>query len=109
MKEPRQRDRGAASAPGVGSLVRAPALALVALLAILAANVATAYWHIGGYQFALNVVLALVSVVLIGIFFMELRKEGPLNRLCAAAGFAWLVIFLVLTFGDYVTRVLLPF
>ena len=109
MKDRRQRDTASRQAPSIRSLIRAPGLALVALLAILAANVATAYWHIGGYQFSLNVILALASVVLIGFFFMELRKEGPLNRLCAAAGFTWLALFLMLTFGDYVTRVLLPF
>ncbi len=109
MKDRRPRHGNERETPSIGSLVRAPALALLALLAILAGNVATAYWHAGGYELSLNLLMALASVVVIGIFFMELRKEGPLNRLCAAAGLMWLIIFLMLTFGDYATRTLLPF
>ncbi len=95
--------------PDIISVMRVPALALTALLAILALNVAAAYWNIGGYQFAFNVAFAVISVALIALFFMELRRRAALYRLCAMAGLIWLVLFLLLTFGDYTTRIALPF
>ena len=109
MRFPRPRKAKAPPTPSIGSLVRAPLIALVVLLILLAANIATAYLNLGGGQIYLNIAFALVSVGLIGTVFMELRKKNALNRLCAAAGFAWLAIFLLLTFGDYLSRTIMPF
>jgi cytochrome c oxidase subunit 4 len=92
-------------APSVGSIVWRPALILLLLLVVLAGNTGLAFLSLGGWQFTGNILLAAASVVLIGFVFMELDRESALSRLFAAAGFAWLVIFAMLTFADYMTRV----
>lgn len=97
----RKRD----STPSKAALARRPALILLALLAILAVNVGAAFAPLAGFQFAVNLVLAGAGVALIGLFFMDLDRETPLNRLFAAAGIAWLAIFLLLIFSDYATRI----
>jgi caa(3)-type oxidase subunit IV len=104
---PRRRQQP--QAPSIARLARRPALVLLALLVILAANVAAAYLDLGGLQFSGNVLLALVSVGLIGLFLMNLDGEPPVNRLAASAGFVWLLLFFMLTFGDYMTRYSHPF
>jgi len=91
--------------PGFVRLARRPLAILAALLLIFAANVAIAFLPLAGFNFAINIALAGVGVVLIGVFFMDLDREEPLNRLFAAMGFAWLAILLMLMFGDYLTRV----
>lgn len=91
--------------PSVWSIVRRPALILLLLFVLLAGNVLLAFLSLGGWQFTGNILIAAASVVLIGLVFMELDRESALNRLFAAAGFAWLVIFAMLTFADYMTRI----
>ena len=97
------------SAPRPAGVMRVPALTLVFLLLVLAANVATAFLDFGGLQFVVNLLLAGASVIVIALFFMGLRNEPSLNRLAASAGFLWLVLFFMLIFGDYFTRVVHPF
>lgn len=90
--------------PRASELIGPPALILVYLLVILAINVAAAFAPLGGFKFSVNLALAGISVVLIGLFFMDLKQETPLNRLFAATGLAWLVILFMLIFSDYLTR-----
>lgn len=105
-KQPRNRREGAPRPAGV---MRVPALTLLFLLLILAANVAAAFLDFGGLQFVVNLLLAGASVIVIVLFFMGLRNEPSLNRLAASAGVIWLVLFFMLIFGDYFTRVVHPF
>ncbi|MGN6550449.1 MAG: hypothetical protein ACTHJ3_11220 [Pararhizobium sp.] len=95
--------------PSVAKLAQKPALNLICLLLILAANVAGAYVDLGGFQFSGNIFLGLVSVALIGLFFMDLSQENTVNRLAASTGFVWLLLFFMITFGDYLTRTIHPF
>jgi caa(3)-type oxidase subunit IV len=100
---------GNAPAPRISAVMKGPGLTLLCLLAILAVNVAAAFVDFGGVQLAFNIFLAAASVVIIAFFFMRLKSEPALNRLAASAGFHWLILFFMLTFGDYFTRVALPF
>lgn len=90
-------------APSIIELVRRPVLILAGLIVILGANIGLAFVPLGA-GLAANVLLALGSVVLIALFFMELEKEPALNRLFAASGVAWMAILFMLLFGDYFTR-----
>lgn len=101
--------KAAPAAPTRRTVMKGPALTLVGLLAILAVNVAAAFLDLGGLSLVFNVVLALASVAIIGLFFMHLNREPSLNRLAASAGFLWLVLFFMLIFGDYFTRIVRPF
>ena len=91
-------------APVIGELVRLPLLILAGLVLVLVANIGIAYVPLGGGQLGLNILLALASVVLIALFFMELESEPAMNRLFAASGLVWIAILFMLLFGDYFTR-----
>ncbi len=79
-------------------------LAWGALLALLAATLGAAYLPLGPAQPVLAYGIATLKAALILWFFMEMRREDPLVRLAAAAGFVWVCILLVLTAADYLTR-----
>jgi len=50
------------------------------------------------------VALALIQMLLIMLYFMELRHGHKIVRVCAAAGFFWLLIQWTLTLSDYLMR-----
>jgi caa(3)-type oxidase subunit IV len=52
--------------------------------------------------------IATVKVLLIALFFMELRLSGPLPRLVGAASVVWLGVLMVGTLDDLLTRGWLP-
>ncbi|WP_454690345.1 cytochrome C oxidase subunit IV family protein [Achromobacter aloeverae] len=80
-------------------------LAIWALLLLLAAlTVGTAYIPLGSFNMPLNILIAGVKAVLIGVFFMHLAAPQAVPRLvCALAGLM-LVIMFALSGVDYYTR-----
>ncbi len=82
-----------------------PAVAIwLALLALLAATVGGAYVPMGGAGTALELGIAAIKVVLVGLFFMRLHRSSARVRLAAVAGLFWLGILFTLTFSDLLTR-----
>lgn len=59
---------------------------------------------LGGYNTAINVVIAALMALMGLLFFMGLLRESTLLRLAAAGGVFWLIIMFMLTFSDYFTR-----
>ena len=47
----------------------------------------------------------MIKAVLVILFFMHVRDASRVTWIFCAAGFLFLTIMLVLTFGDYLTRV----
>ncbi len=76
----------------------------LALLVLLAANVALAFLDLGVFQAMARLAVPLVQVFLIVSVFMYRRAESALLKLASVAGF--LVFFLLagLSFNDYGTR-----
>jgi len=77
----------------------AAVLGLLLVLTVLAAKIDLGMWNT-----PLAMSIALVKASLIVLYFMHVRYQTPLARLFAAGGFAWLMIFFIFTFADYVTR-----
>ncbi len=75
-----------------------------ALMILTGATVGAAYIDLG----ALNVLVALTIAVckgtLVVLFFMHVYYSDKLVKVVAAAGFLWMIIFLVLTLADFLTR-----
>jgi cytochrome c oxidase subunit 4 len=76
------------------------ALIVLTILTVIAARI-----DLGGH---LNDVVALTIAVtkalLVVLYFMHVRYSSRLTWVFVAAGFFWLVIMVVLTLSDYLTR-----
>ncbi|HXE43294.1 MAG TPA: cytochrome C oxidase subunit IV family protein [Candidatus Baltobacteraceae bacterium] len=64
----------------------------------------SAYLNLGFINTPLILVLAVVQMLLILAYFMEVRYSAKLIWVAAAAGFFWLLIQWTLTFSDYLMR-----
>lgn len=83
-------------------------LVFFALMILLVATVLVAYVHLGVFNVPVAYGIAALKAVLILWFFMHLNESTRLVQVFAFASFAWLLIFLIMMTGDYVTRGMLP-
>jgi cytochrome c oxidase subunit IV len=74
------------------------------LMALLALTWAMGYVNLGGFNLVIALAISVAKTLLIVLFFMNLSDEGRMLHLAAIAGLLWLLLMLVLTLGDYVTR-----
>lgn len=83
-----------------------------AVFAALMVLTITTIWVAGIDLGKLNVVVALaiacVKALLVTLIFMHVRHSPALTKVTVAAGVLWLVILLVLTMTDYLSRAWLP-
>ena len=75
-----------------------------ALIALLGLTVAFSYADLGMWGLMIALAIALAKAVLVLLFFMELRYSEHLNWIFAVSGFFWLLILLVGTFSDFLSR-----
>jgi len=85
---------------------RAHVVTLVTLLILTVITVGASYIHFGSG--AVNVVIALtiatIKASIVGLFFMHLLHDKPVNAIIAVSGFLFLGIFLMFDFIDVDTR-----
>ena len=85
---------------------RAHLVTLVTLLILTIITVGASYIQFGSP--AANVVIALtiatIKATIVGLFFMHLLHEKPVNAIIAVAGFLFLGIFLMFDFIDVGSR-----
>jgi cytochrome c oxidase subunit 4 len=81
-----------------------PILTWVALLVLLAATCTLAYVPLGRGNLPLSLCIAAIKASLVGVIFMRLSEDNPINRLAAAVGPIWIFIMFLLTAADYLTR-----
>jgi caa(3)-type oxidase subunit IV len=93
-----------ARVPSHWDLAKGPLAVWLGLLVLLAISVASAYMPLGGFNAALNLLIAAVMIFLLAAYLMNLRWSNALVRVIAASGLLWLVFMLVLTFTDYFSR-----
>ncbi|TPM34636.1 cytochrome C oxidase subunit IV family protein [Mesorhizobium sp. B2-3-4] len=67
------------------------------LLALLALTVGSSSFDLGGFNSALNLVIAAAKAAIIATMFMQLSSGGILPRLAVAATGLWLAILFGLT------------
>lgn len=75
-----------------------------ALLILLAGSVGVAFLHLGAVTTIVGLLIASIQMMLITLYFMELRFSGPINWLVAGGSLLWLGILFVLVMSDYATR-----
>jgi cytochrome c oxidase subunit IV len=86
------------------ALWKGPAIAWLALLALFAASLGSAYLPLGAGNVTLNLLIAAAMVGVLATFLMDLQHANQLTRIVAIAGPFWLVLMLALTFSDYLSR-----
>ncbi len=84
--------------------MRKPVLTFLALLALLAVNVALGATVPFAYTWALELAVVTVMVALILLVSMEVLKEPPLVKLFSVLGFFWVAILVGMTLTDYLAR-----
>ena len=57
------------------------------------------------WSFLIALIIAVIKAVLVILFFMHVKDASRVTWLFCGCSFLWLAIMLVLTFGDYMTRV----
>ena len=88
--------------------MRGEALRMVAVWAaqhaLLALTVFMAFLPLGALKAPVAYAIATAMAGLVLWFFMEMRREGGIPRLAAAAGFVWISVLLILSSADFLTR-----
>jgi cytochrome c oxidase subunit 4 len=77
--------------------MRRLSLAYAGLLLLLALTVGSSLIDLGGFNAALNLVIAAAKAALIAVVFMHVWSHGVLPRLVLAATGLWLMIMFGLT------------
>lgn len=80
----------------------------LALLLFAALTVVTAYIPLGAANMAINILIAGIKAVLIGVFFMHLASPQAVPRMISILAAVMLVIMFGLSGVDYFTRAGLP-
>jgi cytochrome c oxidase subunit 4 len=79
-----------------------------ALMALTVLTVWVSYYDMGDLSIVVALAIAVSKALLVILFFMHVRHSPPLTQIAVAGGFLWLVILLLLTLSDYVSREWLP-
>ncbi|MGY2049805.1 cytochrome C oxidase subunit IV family protein [Methylobacterium sp. JK268] len=90
--------------PAVRSLWLRNLAVWAALMALLALSTVAAYWKLGAWTTAIGFAIAAMKLLLVLVFYMELREARGLVRLAAGAGFIVAGVLFALTLSDVVTR-----
>jgi len=76
----------------------------VLLMLLLALTVGTAFLPLGVGNTLLNMLIAAVKASLVVAFYMHLRTGGTPLPLVVSTGLLWLLLLVVLTLADALTR-----
>jgi len=88
----------------VSATPRTYVIVWLTLLALLALTVASAYLPLGWANTALNLAITVTQAALVMLFSMHLRSAHPLMRIIATIGFFGIIILIVLSLFDVMTR-----
>jgi len=77
---------------------------LVTLLILTGVTTAVARVDLGAFSTVVALSIASVKMMLVALFFMHVRHSTKLTKLVVVGGLLWLMILLLLTMTDFVTR-----
>ncbi len=79
-------------------------LVFAALLALTATTAAVSYVDLGWFNPVIAFIIASTKMLLVALFFMEVRHSSRVTKITVGAGLFWLMILMTLTLSDYLTR-----
>jgi cytochrome c oxidase subunit 4 len=109
MHAPARHDRASPRpGPSFGREARRVAAAWLALLALMALSLGSAFVALGAGNLAVSLAIAAVKAGLVAWIFMQLKRAPPVTRIAALAGLLFLALLMALSGFDYATRHLAP-
>jgi cytochrome c oxidase subunit 4 len=75
-----------------------------ALMALTALTVFAAMQDLGALNTVVALAIACTKAVLVVLYFMHVRYSTKLTWAVVAGGFLWLILLLLMTLSDYLTR-----
>jgi cytochrome c oxidase subunit 4 len=88
----------------VESNARTYVLVWLALVALLALTLASAYLPLGWINPVLNYAISFTQAALVMLFSMHLRRAHPALKVVATVGFFGILILIALSLADVLTR-----
>ena len=85
--------------------VRIYYLVFTALIVCTAITVAVSFVDLGRFNVLVALGIAILKASLVVLFFMHVKYSGKLTWVVVAGSLFWLGILIVMTAGDYLTRV----
>jgi cytochrome c oxidase subunit IV len=79
-------------------------LVFAGLIVLTVVTTAVAFVDLGAFSVVAALGIACCKMLLVALFFMHIRHSTKLTKLVVAGGLLWLMILLVLTMSDFVTR-----
>jgi len=79
-------------------------LVWLALLALLALTIGSAFLSLGWANTPLNLAISVTQAALVMLFSMHLRSAHPLMRIIAVIGFFGIAIMIILSLFDVLSR-----
>jgi cytochrome c oxidase subunit 4 len=76
----------------------------VLLMALLAATVWVAYFHLGVWAIPLALAIATVKAAMVIWYFMHVKDSSPMIGMCVGASLAGLLVGFIFLFSDYLSR-----
>ena len=76
----------------------------IVLLALLFLTWSVAQFNLGRWNIVAAMSIAVAKMLLVILFFMQVRYSPRLTWVFVMAGFFWLLILFTLTMADYLTR-----
>jgi cytochrome c oxidase subunit 4 len=64
--------------------------------------------ELGAWNIVVALLIAFFKMMLVILFFMNVKAESPLTKLFAGAGFFWMILLLGQFFIDYLSRNWMP-
>ena len=80
------------------------ALILIVLLFLTAITTWVSTIDLGAFSVVVALGIAVTKMLLVALFFMHVRHSTKLTKLVVVGGLVWLMILLLLTMTDFVTR-----
>jgi cytochrome c oxidase subunit 4 len=84
--------------------VKTYALVFAGLIFLTIATTAVAFVDLGPFSVVVALAIAMCKMLLVALFFMHVRHSTGMMRLVVLGGFVWLLILIVLTLSDIVSR-----
>ena len=80
-------------------------LVFLTLIVCTAITVAVSFVDLGRFNVLAALGIAILKAMLVVLFFMHVKYSGKLTWVVVAGSLFWLGILIVMTAGDYLTRV----
>jgi cytochrome c oxidase subunit 4 len=80
-------------------------LVFLTLIVCTAITVAVSFVDLGPFNVVVALGIAILKATLVVLFFMHVKYSGKLTWVVVAGSLFWLGILIVMTAGDYLTRV----